>query len=187
LVKNELLHPRLRKQFAKFSSYEAIRPIRERFEQKAWEPSHLHWMTYLDLNMRLPELLLMRVDKMTMGASLEGRVPFLDHKFVELAMSIPESIKTRNATPKYLLKKAVSGLIPDELIDRKKQGFGVPIHEWLLDKFGDQVRRELGGFCDQTDFFDRTKVMQIIDERRSQQVWNLLNFALWWREYLAAS
>ncbi len=76
--------------------------------------SHLNWMTYLDLNLRLPELLLMRVDKMSMGVSLEGRVPFLDHKFVELAMSIPTEVKTANGELKHILKKAVRGVIPDE-------------------------------------------------------------------------
>src|SRR6267143_397048 len=87
--KQRLLSPRLRKRFGGFSSWEALRPIHQRFAEKAWEPSPLHWMTYLDLNLRLPELLLMRVDKMSMAVSLEARVPFLDHKFVELAMSIP--------------------------------------------------------------------------------------------------
>ena len=77
-------------------------------------------MSYIDLNLILPELLLMSVDKMSMAVSLEARVPFLDHKFVELAMSIPQSIKTKNNDSKYILKKAVRGVIPDELIDRKK-------------------------------------------------------------------
>ena len=139
--KQQFLSPRLRKQFGDFSSWEALRPIRQRFEEKAWEPSPLNWMTYLDLNLRLPELLLMRVDKMSMAVSLEARVPFLDHKFVELAMSIPQAVKTRNGVLKYILKKAVRGVIPDELIDRKKQGFGVPVYEWYHTKFG-RVRCE---------------------------------------------
>ena len=57
-------------------------------------------------------------------------MPFLDHKFVELALGIPSALKTKNGELKYILKKAVRGLIPDELIDRKKQGFGVPVYEW---------------------------------------------------------
>ena len=93
--KRRLLSPRLREKFAGITSWDVLRPIRERFEAKAWEPSNLHWMTYLDLNLRLPELLLMRVDKMSMGVSLEGRVPFLDHEFVSLALSIPSAVKTR--------------------------------------------------------------------------------------------
>jgi len=183
--KQRFLSPRLRKQFANLTSWEVLEPIRERFEQKAWEKSHLNWMTYLDLNLRLPELLLMRVDKMSMGVSLEGRVPFLDHKFVELAMSIPESVKTKNGTLKYILKKAVRGLIPDELIDRKKQGFGVPIYEWFFDQLGEKTRKELDEFCDRTNFLDRDEVMRLIEQRHSSQVWYLLNFALWWKEYIA--
>src|SRR5207245_3390251 len=91
--KRRLLSPRLRRSLDGLTSWDAIAPIRSRFDQKAWERGHLQWMSYLDLNFRLPELLLMRVDKMSMGVGLEGRVPFLDHKFVELAMSIPEAVK----------------------------------------------------------------------------------------------
>ena len=97
----------------------------------------LNWMSYVDLNLRLPELLLMRVDKMSMGVGLEGRVPFLDHEFVGLALSIPQQAKTNGGTLKHILKKAVRGVIPDELIDRPKQGFGVPVYEWLFDRLGD--------------------------------------------------
>jgi asparagine synthase (glutamine-hydrolysing) len=182
--KKRLLSERLRGQFKDLTSWEAIRPIRQRFEEKAWEKSHLNWMSYVDLNMRLPELLLMRVDKMSMGVSLEGRVPFLDHKFVELAMSIPEAIKTKNGTLKYILKRSVRGLIPDELIDRPKQGFGVPVYEWFFDKLGKQTRKELDEFCSKTDFLDRDEVMRHIDQGNGPQVWYLLNFALWWKEYI---
>ena len=182
--KQRLLSHRLRRKFSNFSSWEAVKPIYERFEEKAWEKSHLNWMTYIDLNMRLPELLLMRVDKMSMGVSLEGRVPFLDHKFVELAMSIPESMKTKNDTLKYILKKSVRGLIPDELVDRKKQGFGVPVYEWLFDKLGEKTQQELNEFCERTDFFDRAEVMSLVNQRQGHQVWYLLNFALWWKEYV---
>jgi asparagine synthase (glutamine-hydrolysing) len=182
--KRRLLSPTLRKKFHGYTSYEAIRPIRERFEQKAWEPSHLNWMSTVDLNLRLPELLLMRVDKMSMGVSLEGRVPFLDHKFVELAMSIPSAMKTTDGVSKYLLKKAVRGVIPDVLIDRKKQGFGIPMDEWFFERLGDTIRRELMDFCDHTDFLDRTEVLRLINSKKRNKVWFLFNFALWWKQYI---
>ena len=183
--KQRLLSPRLRKKFANLTSWDAIKPIHDRFKAKAWDTSPLSWMSYLDLNLRLPELLLMRVDKMSMGVSLEGRVPFLDHKFVELAMSIAPAMKTKDGTLKYILKKAVRGVIPDEIIDRKKQGFGVPVYEWFLDKLGTQAKRELCDFCDQTDFLDKAEVMRYIENGDGPKVWYLLNFALWWREYIA--
>jgi asparagine synthase (glutamine-hydrolysing) len=184
LQKKHLLSQRLRKKFDHLSSWEILNPIRQRFEEKAWEKSALHWMSYLDLNMRLPELLLMRIDKMSMGVSLEGRVPFLDHKFVELAMSIPESLKTKNGVPKYILKKAVRGLIPDELIHRKKQGFGVPVYEWFFGRLGEVAQKELNVFCQRTDFLDPIQVQRLIASGSGPQVWYLLNFALWWKEYL---
>jgi asparagine synthase (glutamine-hydrolysing) len=182
--KRRLLSPRLRKKFSKLSSWKVIEPIRSRFEKKFSEKSTLNWMTYLDLNLRLPELLLMRVDKMSMGVSLEGRVPFLDHKFVELAMSIPEDVKTKNKTLKYILKKSVREIIPDLLIDRKKQGFSIPIHEWFLGSFGDYAKKELIEFCDNTDFLDKKEVISLMNKERGAQVWYLLNFALWWKEYI---
>jgi len=182
--KKKLLSRRLREKFADLTSWEILKPIRQRFEEKAWEKSHLHWMTYVDLNMRLPELLLMRIDKMSMGVSLEGRVPFLDHKFVELAMSIPESVKTKNGTLKYILKKAVRGLIPDELVDRKKQGFGVPLYEWSFGQLGKKTREEIQDFCDQSDFLDRSEALFLINRGRSSEAWYLLNFILWWKEFV---
>jgi asparagine synthase (glutamine-hydrolysing) len=183
--KQRLLSPRLRGELNGLTSWDALRPIRERFERGAWEKSNLNWMSFIDLNLRLPELLLMRVDKMSMGVSLEARVPFLDHKFVELAMSIPEKVKTKDGTLKHILKKAVRGVIPDELIDRPKQGFGVPIHEWFFDRLGGEMKRTLEEFCRDTDLLDRDEVLSIVDQKRSIESWYLLNLALWHKEYIA--
>jgi asparagine synthase (glutamine-hydrolysing) len=182
--KARLLGPRLRRSLAGLTSYDVIQPIRERFESKAWERSNLNWMSYADLNIRLPELLLMRVDKMSMGVSLEGRVPFLDHRFVELAMSIPESMKLKNGTLKYILKKAVRGVIPDELIDRPKQGFGVPINEWFARGLRQTARTAIDDFCSHTDILDREEALRLVDERHAMPSWVMLNLALWWKHWI---
>lgn len=184
IQKRRLLHPRLRERFAGFSSYEAVRPTRERFLARARDASHLNWMTYADLNLRLPELLLMRVDKMSMGVSLEGRVPFLDHKLVELALGIPEAVKTRGGTLKHILKKAVRGIIPDEVIDRRKQGFGIPMQEWFFDRLGPQMRRDLDAFCEGTEFLDTGEVRRLLDRGLGSQAWYLMNFALWHKHWI---
>jgi asparagine synthase (glutamine-hydrolysing) len=183
-AKLDVLSPRLRRRFRNESSWQAIHPIHERFLQNAWEKTPVKWMTYLDLNLRLPELLLMRLDKMGMGASLEARVPFLDHKFVQLAMSIPEKVITRGKESKHILKEAVRGLISGDIIDRPKQGFGVPVQEWFLGQSGEFARRELTEFCDKTDFLDHSAVMNLIQSRRGGDAWVLLNFALWWKEFI---
>ncbi|HEV2474353.1 MAG TPA: asparagine synthase (glutamine-hydrolyzing) [Chthonomonadales bacterium] len=182
--KQRLLSPRLRAKFRGLTSWDAIQPIRTRFEEAAWQRTPLSWMTYLDLNLRLPELLLMRVDKMSMAVSLEGRVPFLDHKLVELAMGIPEEVKTRNGELKYILKKAVRGVIPDDVIDRPKQGFGVPVYEWFFNRLGARTREVLDRFCSQTDFLNRDYVFHLLDSGAGPAVWYLLNFAMWWQEYI---
>ncbi|RIK60221.1 MAG: asparagine synthase (glutamine-hydrolyzing) [Nitrospira sp.] len=184
-LKQRLLSPSLRKRFRDLTSWEAIRPIRQRFEAKAWEQSPLQWMSYLDLNFRLPELLLMRVDKMSMGAGLEARVPFLDHEFVQMAMSIPEAVKTRGGVMKTLLKQAVRGVIPDRIIDRPKQGFGVPVHEWMQGRLGSLMQETLTEFCGRTDLLDGAEAMRVLRDQRDPRGWYLFNLALWWRTYLA--
>lgn len=182
--KARLLSSNLRRELGGLSSWDALAPIWRRFHDKAWEPSALNWMSYLDLNMRLPELLLMRVDKMSMGVSLEGRVPFLDKEFVRMALSIPTRVKTKGQCSKYILKKAVRGLIPDQLIDRKKQGFGVPVYEWMFDRLGDKMRQEMDFFFKHTDFLDKAAVQHLFDSKAGSQLWYVLNFALWWKEYI---
>lgn len=182
--KISLMSPRLRRQNAGRSSWDALKPTYERFKQNAWEKSDLNWMTYSDLNLRLPELLLMRVDKMSMGVSLEGRVPFLDHKLVELALSIPTAMKMSGTTLKPLLKRAVRGIIPDDLIDRPKQGFGIPVYEWFSRELGERARKEVMEFARNTDYLDPAGVQKLLDSGRAPQIWYLFNLALWWKEYI---
>src|SRR5438128_2417350 len=79
----------------------------------------------------LPADILTKVDRMTMAHSIEARVPLLDHKLIEFVQTIPASLKLFRREPKYILKKAVVGLIPQEIINRPKQGFDVPIRKWL--------------------------------------------------------
>ncbi len=182
--KFSLMSPRLRARNAGRSSWDALKPTHDRFMAKAWEKSDLNWMTYSDLNLRLPELLLMRVDKMSMGVSLEGRVPFLDHKLVELALSIPTAMKMSGNTLKPLLKKAVRGIVPDDLIDRPKQGFGIPVYEWFSRELGERARKEVMEFARNTDYLDPVGVQRLLDSGRAPQIWYLFNLALWWKEYI---
>lgn len=183
--KKRMISDSYRKRLGDYTSFEAIRPTYEAYKEKAWEKSHLNWMSYADLNHRLPELLLMRVDKMSMGVSLECRVPFLDHKFVELAMSIPQAKKTENDISKTVLKKAVRGIIPDELIDRKKQGFGVPVYDWFKGRLGTEMRTETLYFAKETGLLDEKYVANLFEKQEyASQLWYLYNLSLWWKEYV---
>jgi asparagine synthase (glutamine-hydrolysing) len=102
-----------------------------------------------------------------------------------LAMSIPAALKMRHGTLKYLLKKAVRGVIADDLIDRPKQGFDVPLYEWFAEKFGAQASKELLQFCRLTEFLDHTAVERLLHQSKGRQIWYLLNFALWWKTFIA--
>jgi asparagine synthase (glutamine-hydrolysing) len=181
--KHLVLAEPLRKRFHGHTSWEALAPLRARFLAEAWEPTTPNWMSWLDLQLRLPELLLMRVDKMSMGASIECRVPFLDHKFVALAMSIPSAVKRRGGEPKHILKRAVRGLVPDAIIDRRKQGFDVPVQDWIERRLGDTIRGEIDRFTERSGLFDRLGVQQLLRTGRAKNRWHLLNVAMWWNHW----
>ncbi|MDP1571637.1 MAG: asparagine synthase (glutamine-hydrolyzing) [Vicinamibacterales bacterium] len=183
--KAALLGGAVRERLRGVSSWDVIRPVRQRFEQAAWDQAHVNWMSYADLNLRLPELLLMRVDKMSMGVSLEGRVPFLDHEFVSLALSIPSSMKLGGGELKHMLKRAVRGLIPDALIDRRKQGFGVPVNEMLPGPLLAMARAEVARFTRDTGLLDPKAADRVMTTADGSKVWYLMNLAMWWRHFIA--
>jgi asparagine synthase (glutamine-hydrolysing) len=144
-------------------------------------------MIYNEFKLRLPELLLMRVDKIGMSTSIEARVPFLDHHLVEFTMDIPMEHKVRNGEAKYLLKRAVAGLIPDAIINRKKMGFGAPMSQWLRGAFG----KEAEGFILSSKLlqrpgFNREFIAALCSNHRSGRednalfIWTLYNLAAWY-------
>lgn len=114
-----------------YDSHTIIDYHMKKLQERDPHASFIKAMAYIELKQRLPELLLMRADKMAMATSIEGRVPFLDHKLVEFALNIPDHIKFKANTTKYILKKACEGIIPDKIIYRKKVGFGAPIIRWF--------------------------------------------------------
>jgi asparagine synthase (glutamine-hydrolysing) len=143
-------------------------------------------MSYIEIKQRLAELLLMRVDKMTMASSVEARVPFLDHDLVEFAFALPDRAKVRDGEGKWLLKKAVEGLLPNDLIYRKKQGFGAPVSEWFQGDFGRRSQQQIrDSSLTELGLIDLDYVDRLWEAHRSGQgqwsfqLWNLLNVAAW--------
>lgn len=182
--KAALLTPWVRQRVGRLSSYDVVLGHRRRFLERTPSPDALTWMGYMDLKLRLPELLLMRVDKMTMATAVEARVPFLDHEFVRFAMGIPQAIKFRDGELKHLLKRAVRNVIPDAIIDRRKQGFGVPVAEWFLRELGPVVRDSLQRFVIEQPYFDTAYVDRLLQGNNATLSWFLLNFALWHRQWI---
>jgi asparagine synthase (glutamine-hydrolysing) len=147
---------------------------------------YLKRMIYLEFKNRLPELLLMRVDKVSMATSVEARVPFLDHRMVEYSMTIPHELKIKDGVPKYILKKAVEGIVPANIIERKKQGFAAPVNEWLRNEWSPFAESTiLGSTLVQNGTLRADFIRRMIDLHRrrlidaGQNIWNLLNLVLW--------
>ncbi|MBI2456179.1 MAG: asparagine synthetase B, partial [candidate division NC10 bacterium] len=182
--KAELLTPWVRERLGGLSSHDVIATHRQRFLERSPLPDFLTWMGYIDLKLRLPELLLMRVDKMSMATAVEARVPFLDHEFVQFAMGIPQAVKVRGGELKHILKRAVAGVIPHEIIHRRKQGFGVPVAEWFLRELGPVVRNTLRQFTTDQPYFDAGVVERLLAGNNATLSWFLLNFALWHRQWI---
>jgi asparagine synthase (glutamine-hydrolysing) len=160
--------------------------------RKAGAGSELDELIYQDLRLRLPELLLMRVDKLTMANGVEARVPFLDHEVVELAMAMPVREKIRNGVGKHVLKRAVSDLLPSDLIWRPKQGFGTPVSDWFRGPLANGLSERLEtSAIHELGYLDRARVRELLSQHqsgraeRSFQLWNLLNLAVWYDHWIA--
>jgi asparagine synthase (glutamine-hydrolysing) len=145
----------------------------------------------VDVNTYLPEDLLVKMDIATMANSLEARSPFLDHQFMEFCASLPSQFKLGGLVKKRILKRALRGVIPDEIIDRPKMGFGVPIDHWFryeLRPFAEDVL--LDTTARERGYFDQAVVAQLLDEhvrgvaRWHSQLWNLLMLELWHRTFI---
>ena len=136
------------------------------------------WMTLIDLQIRLPELLLMRMDKLTMRSAVEARVPFLDHKLVEYVLTIPENIIFDMKTTKPLLKKVAKDHIPEQIIHRRKQGFRAPIGEWLK-KDEQYFYESIKEFNMLVNLFSEKEINRILLGNDYQKKWYLVNLARW--------
>ncbi|MGB9772150.1 MAG: asparagine synthase (glutamine-hydrolyzing) [Candidatus Kapaibacteriota bacterium] len=150
----------------------------------------LQWVLFVEISQRLPELLLMRVDKMGMANSIEARVPFLDYRIIEFSMSLPEKIKVPDRkTTKYLLKKAIEGILPPEIIHRKKQGFWAPINEWLRKEWFDFAYARINNSNLFKYIFNNDYLNFILQQHRKGKgkygfrIFTLLNLALWYERY----
>ena len=147
----------------------------------------------LDVNLTtyLPDDLLIKADRTSMAASLETRAPFLDHRLVELAAAIPSNHKLRGATTKAVLKAAARGIVPDDIIDRPKHGFGVPIGRWLREDLAPYARDILLDPAAQSrGLFQPGAVEALLSEHISGQrnhggrLWLLLTLEWWFRLFI---
>ncbi|HEX5604092.1 MAG TPA: asparagine synthase C-terminal domain-containing protein, partial [Pyrinomonadaceae bacterium] len=189
--KPRVLSQQVRERLNGLSSLHVIEKYLKHIEQERPNADFLARMTYLELKLRLPELLLMRVDKITMATSVEARVPFLDHHLVEYALGLPRALKVEGTSGKHILKRSLEEILPRDLLYERKRGFGAPVREWF--------REGLGGWFDdhlinssmrRRDLLDYGFVSRMLKEHRAKtrdwgfHLWALLNLSLWYERWI---
>lgn len=155
---------------------------------------HLNRIMYVDLKTWLPDTFMEKVDKATMAVSLEGRLPFLDHRLVELAFQIPGKYKIRGLSGKRILKRAVEKLVPPEVLRKPKHGFAVPTDPWFRGELKQFVFETLMDTRTQRrGYFSQPYIEKLYNlhsngkEVYDTALWLLLNFELWNRRYIDAT
>jgi asparagine synthase (glutamine-hydrolysing) len=183
---DKALSPELVPQFDKVKLFEEITSYEKGFPLK----DRISLLQFLDLKLYFQESILAKVDRASMACSLEVRAPFLDHELVEFVMNLPSRWKLRGFTSKYILKKAMGNWLPDEVINRPKKGFGVPIAKW--------VKGPLRGLFEDLLSFNRIKQEGFLNPEyvttlfqdhlankkdNRKQLWTLLVWELWVNRY----
>ena len=150
-------------------------------------------LLYLDSKTYLPGDILTKVDRMSMAVSLEARAPLLDHKLIEFVTTVPSTLKLAGLETKHLLKRAVRDLVPAAILHRPKQGFGVPIQEWINQQLRSRIRETLSDArARQRGYIDSHYVDVLLDEHErgrrdhSMGLWSLFMLELWHRQFMDA-
>jgi asparagine synthase (glutamine-hydrolysing) len=175
-----------------------VKPVLRETYQQSYEYAHhsdaqepLNQVLFNDQKTYLEGDILYKVDRASMAASLEVRVPFLNREVVRFANDLPLDLKLHRFTGKFLLKKMMQGRLPDDIIHRPKKGFNMPVAYWLSGDLKDLMLDLLSeSFIDRQDIFEYAYIKQLIEEhfqrRRDNRklLWTLLMFQLWYRSYL---
>ena len=186
--KYELYSPKMREAVDGCATEELTRGLLERCRSS----DALNRALFVDLETLLPDQVLAFVDRLSMAHSVEVRPPFLDHRLVQFVADLPGSIKIRGGRVKHILKEAVSDLLPAELLARPKEGFIMPVNEWLIRNLKDYVQATLAPQRLATHgLFRAGAIEQMLEAHYSgtancgNQIWNLLMLQLWWEAYVA--
>jgi asparagine synthase (glutamine-hydrolysing) len=152
--------------------------------------SSLRRILYFDQTSWLPDNLLERGDRMTMAASIEARVPFLDHRLAEYVSSLPDDQRVRGLTTKWILRQAGRKLLPAKILKRPKVGFRVPVNQWFRGEMREYLLEHLRGSGSLTRrYYDGAVLDRVLDDhiagRHNQEklLWTLLNIEIWHRQY----
>lgn len=184
--KQSLYTPQFKEMVGEVNSLEGL--LSKYWSSHANEP--LNKMTYTDIMVRIPEYSNVKVDRISMMHGLEARSPFMDHKLVEFAATIPPRLKIKGKKRKYMLREVARSYIPTEVLNLPKQGFSAPINQWLRHELRDLAHDVLGGGALVKDnLMKKCYIDRLLGEHESKRVnngykiWSLLNLEIWYRIY----
>jgi asparagine synthase (glutamine-hydrolysing) len=186
-LKEKTLHGDLRRQLGGYDSLDVFRSYYEKVDTK--DP--LSRIQYVDIKTYLTDDILVKVDRASMANSLEVRAPILDHNLMELAASMPSSIKLQGMNGKYIFKKALEKLLPESVLYRRKMGFGVPLAQWFRNDLKELAHSVIVKDTI-SDFLEPSTVKRVWQEHqsgfrdRATELWTLLMFRLWERRFMGA-
>jgi asparagine synthase (glutamine-hydrolysing) len=188
--KDALLTGDVRRQLGATDAEARLRAHFERFGHLPWAAQ----MMRFDFETYLPEDILTKVDRMSMAHSIESRVPLLDNEVLEFASRLPSHLKIRHGQRKFVLKSVAASILPRDILERRKQGFGVPLRVWfrgrLRELFADTLQSPASL---QRGYFDPRFVKRILDEHlsgrrdHSFRLWQLVVFDRWHERYVQRS
>tara|TARA_B100000780_G_scaffold254099_1_gene202029 strand:+ start:21654 stop:23525 length:1872 start_codon:yes stop_codon:yes gene_type:complete len=168
----------------KISSFEPFKKYKDIYNSYSSEKDLIQKLFFTDAQIILKDTFLEKVDKSVMANSIEVRVPFIDNKLTEYMLSIPGKLKTKNAVPKYLLKKALEGIVPNKILYGKKKGFGVPYGFWLKTKLENYFIEQIS--TDRVSkFFNINEIKRLFKLHKKDKgyygflLWKVLIFAVW--------
>lgn len=174
----------------KVGKKDSIDYLKAAFKQ-ADSSDFLDRLQYVDIVTYLPGALTVKMDRMSMANSLEGRSPLLDHKVMEFAATLPAEMKLKGKTSKYILKKAMADILPQEILTRGKQGFGVPLGAWFRGELKDLTYQMLlEPRTKSRGYFNPDNIRSMLDEHQSgltdhsHRIWTLLVLELWHRTFI---
>ncbi|MFT5528321.1 MAG: asparagine synthase (glutamine-hydrolyzing) [Pirellulaceae bacterium] len=183
-IKSSLIGPAIKSDIGRtFDS--VVAPLHQQFLQRSERRDLTAWMSYIDLKFRLPQLMLPRLDKMGMAFSIEGRVPFLDHRIIEFVLGLPPQWRGAvGQVGKAIFKKIASKQLPPEYVYREKRGFQAPVKEWRSSEFGQRYLPLLRDFARRTGLLNAGALERLLAEKDSRLYYSLVNLAVWHQIYI---
>lgn len=190
-VKNNIISSDFRNRINGHTSYDYVKQLKQDYHQflDGHQFDYVNWLCYSGYRQAVTEKFLFRADRLGMAHSIEARSPFLNHEMVQLALSIPGEYKIKNGVNKYILKKSLERILPNEILYRKKMGFNLPIREWAKDTIYNGVKDNIVQFNSDTNLFNldevnsQLKLLKEGNEQYTNNIWTIYFLINWYKKW----